>query len=115
MKTHALLTGIAALFLAMGTAHATEDGCSVVLRTSDGFLNVRTKPKMGSRILKRLKPGETILTDSVQGEGDEKRHWVHVYVSNKGPHPERSQNPLWGWAYYRFIIDIDCDDLDARM
>ena len=93
------LSGVAALFLATGTAHATEDGCAVVLKTPDGFLNVRAEPKMGSRILKRFKPGEIIMTDSVPG--DDKGNWVHVYVRNQG----KTQNPLWGWVYYRFIIE----------
>ena len=31
---------IAALFLATGIAHATADGCSVVLRTPDGLLGL---------------------------------------------------------------------------
>src|SRR5262249_10265488 len=97
-----LLTGIAALFQATGAAHATEDGCAVVLKTPDGFLNVRAKPRMGSRILKRFKPGEIIGTDTAGGGGD----WVHVYVA---PRP-RPQNPLWGWVYHRFIIDVDCED-----
>jgi|SRR6516164_1420354 hypothetical protein len=85
-------------------AHATEDGCAVVLKTPDGFLNVRAKPKMGSRILKRVKPGETIGFDTAGGEGDDKDEWVHVYI------PERN---LWGWVYYRFIVGVDCEQLDA--
>jgi hypothetical protein len=40
-----LLTGIAALFLATGAAHATgADECAIVKKTRDGFLNVRAAP-----------------------------------------------------------------------
>jgi hypothetical protein len=31
------LISVAALFLAMGTTQATEDGCAVVKKTPDGF------------------------------------------------------------------------------
>jgi hypothetical protein len=99
-----LLTSIAALFLATGAAHATADGCAVVLRTPDGFLNVRAAPKMGSRILKRLKPGEIIGTDNVS-EG-----WERTYVSRK-----KNGLPLWGWVYSRFIVDVDCESLDNKL
>jgi hypothetical protein len=58
------LTGIAALFLATGVAHATSDGCAVVLRTPDGFLNLRAEPSMKARIVARLKPGEILYDDS---------------------------------------------------
>jgi hypothetical protein len=102
-RTKLLLTGIAVLFLATGTAHATADGCSVVLKTPDGFLNVRAEPRMGSRILKRLKPGEIIMTDILGGD---EHHWERVYL---GPTWKD-----WGWVYYRFIIDVDCDSLTAR-
>ena len=103
----AIIAGCVLLVLcAAPGAHATEDGCAVVLKTPDGFLNVRAKPKMGSRILKRLKPGETILDDSAQG--DEKGNWVHVYVRPGRP------NPIWGWVYHRFIVEVDCDELDRK-
>jgi len=102
----ALLSGIAALFLATGAAHATLDGCAVVLRTPDGFLNVRAAPKMEARILKRLKPGDIIETDSKSCEGsvcDEKSHWIHVFVAPGTP----------GWVVSRFVIGIDCENLPA--
>jgi hypothetical protein len=38
------LTGIAALLLTTGTAHAAYDECAVVLKTPDGFLALREKP-----------------------------------------------------------------------
>jgi hypothetical protein len=43
MKTRAFITGIAML-LATGAAHATEDYCAVVIKTSDGFLALREGP-----------------------------------------------------------------------
>jgi hypothetical protein len=93
------LTGIAALFLATGTAHATADGCAVVLKTPDGFLNMRAEPRMGSRILKRLKPGEIVGTD-IRG-GDE-YHWERVFPG--------STYKNRGWVYRRYIVDVDCEN-----
>jgi hypothetical protein len=97
----AIIAGCVVLSVSFGAsgAHASADGCAVVLRTPDGFLNVRAKPKMGSRILKRLNPGEIIGTD-IRG-GDE-YHWERVYLG-----------PTWkdrGWVYRRFIIDVNCED-----
>ena len=37
-------------------AHATADGCAVVKRTSDGFLNLRKDPSMRARIVARRGP-----------------------------------------------------------
>jgi hypothetical protein len=95
-----LLAIAAALLLATGTAHATADGCAVVLRTPDGFLNVRAKPNARSRILKRLKPGERIGIDLV----DETLRWERVFDVFPGkPYPNQ------GWVRNRFIIDVSCD------
>ena|SRR6516165_889215 len=101
------LTSIATLFLVTGTAHATEDGCAVVLKTPDGFLNVRAQANARSHILKRLRPGQVIYTDTAGGDGDEKRYWTHVYLEYARPRPR------WGWVRNRFIIEINCDDLIA--
>jgi hypothetical protein len=42
-------------------ANAYADGCAVVLKTPDGFLNLHKEPKMGSKIVRRLKPGQLIV------------------------------------------------------
>jgi hypothetical protein len=56
-----LLAGIAALFLAGGTAHATgPDDCAVVVQTRDGFLNVREAPTMKSKIIAKLYPMDMV-------------------------------------------------------
>jgi hypothetical protein len=84
---------------------ATVDGCAVVLKTPDGFLNVRAEPKMGSRILKRLKPGEIIATADLESAPN---GWEKVYApSNRNPR-------RYGWVY-RFIADIsdeECERVD---
>jgi hypothetical protein len=55
-----LLLIATALLALTSEADAGADGCAVVLRTPDGFLNLRYEPKMGSIIVGRLKPGELI-------------------------------------------------------
>jgi len=94
-----LLTSTTALLLATGAAHATSDGCAVVLRTPDGFLNVRAEPNARSRILKRLKPGEIIGTDVVS----EDNHWERTWFERKGGSTVR------GWVRNRFILTVDCE------
>src|SRR5262249_54651689 len=56
----AALIGIAALFLATGTAHATLDGCAVVLKTPDGFLSLRASPTTKARVGRQMKRIATI-------------------------------------------------------
>ena len=66
MSTRALITGIAVLFLATGTAHATEDFCAVVLKpppevtrdkeyNPDAWLTVRDGP--GTQFMRMGKLG----------------------------------------------------------
>ena len=62
-----LLAGVAALFLATGTAqheaHALADGpaCAMVRRTPDGFLNLREAFSMSGKIIAKLRPGDSAL------------------------------------------------------
>ena len=51
---YALLTGIAALFLATGAAHAVPNQCVVTLSKD----HLRVKPNMRSRPLKNIDPVE---------------------------------------------------------
>ena len=101
-----VLTAIAALLLATGAAHATSDGCAVVLRTPDGFLNLRAEPSMKARIVARLKPGE-ILYDDSRPSGDKFR-WMHITGLFR-----RGGINVDGWIGRRFVTPIDCDLLEA--
>jgi hypothetical protein len=102
---NAFLMSITALFLATGAAHATADGCSVVLRTPDGFLNLRTLPKMGTRIIARLKPGSIIYNDEKTENG-----WTHVTGIPWGNSRIR---PVIGWTKSRFIVTVNCESLET--
>ena len=58
MKT---LISAAVITLALsGPAHATASGCAVVLRTPDGFLNVRAGPSMKAPVVGKFRPGDLI-------------------------------------------------------
>jgi hypothetical protein len=105
-----LLTGIAALFLATGTAHATVDSCAVVLRTPDGFLNLRKAPSVKAKIIARLKPGDIPLgfeSLNATAVGDK---WAHVL---RVPQVPRLKNKS-GWVGARFIVDVDYKDLGYK-
>jgi hypothetical protein len=109
MSTRALLAGVAVLFLATGTAHATADGCAVVKRTPDGFLNMRSAPMMGAKIIAKLKPGNRLNIDSATcvSKGTSticNTDWVRVL----GFHGIK-----FGWVHIRFLNFVDCDDATA--
>jgi hypothetical protein len=133
------LSGIAALFLATGAAHATADGCAVVLKTSDGFLNLRKDPSMKARIIARLKPGAIIyITDLAcppLSHCDNKGEWTHVsdvpasrecaekYAGDRLENQldyERCLNRVGlrdgasGWVGTRFVVSVDCERLEYR-
>ena len=55
-----LLLYAAAVLALTGTANATTEGCAIVRKTPDGFLNMRYQPGMGSVIVGRLKPGTEV-------------------------------------------------------
>jgi len=106
---YVVLAAAVAVVMATGTAHAAADGCAVVLQTPDGFLNLRAEPKMGSRIIARLKPGNWFVDDDRPG-GD-RNTWDHVVSV---PRLERGPKlSIKGWVARRFIVPVDCDLLDA--
>jgi hypothetical protein len=104
-----LLSSIAALFLATGTAHATWDVCRVVLRTPDGFLNVREKPTMRSKVIARLKPGQWF-----RGSNSNEGHsgWTQIeFIGDQEIFVGKRLFPK-GWVGSRFVVEVRCDELD---
>jgi uncharacterized protein YgiM (DUF1202 family) len=91
-----------ALLALTSIANAYADGCAVVLRTPDGFLNLRKAPKMGSKILARLKPGQEI---TVAGE-TMAMEWALVSIGDR-----KITN---GWASTRFLRSVDCDEGNTK-
>ena len=57
----ALLASVAALLLATGAAHADAQ-CAVVLKTPDGFLAMREKPTVQSKMIAKLLQGDFLIT-----------------------------------------------------
>jgi hypothetical protein len=135
MKTRVLITSIAALFLATGAAHATADGCAVVLKTPDGFLNLRKDPSMRARIVARLKTGQIVYVDDLvcdpMAHCDNEGGWTHVIdvpasrecatkylgdrLSNQLDYERCLKRIGWrevqtgGWVGTRFIANVDCE------
>jgi len=121
-----LLTGIAALFLATGTAQATEDFCIVVTKTPDGFLALREGPGTQFKIIAKLKPGFPLDADTAQGSTEcatlaaggeqapetpkemaryercmkEAQQWTRVWIAGR-----RS-----AWVYSKYTKPRDCPE-----
>jgi SH3 domain-containing protein len=91
MKSHAILAGVAVLFLATGTAHAVGT-CEVVDPTGTP-LNVRVRPN--GKVLFTLRNGAEV----VPLEESDDHKWVKVF-SSKNTRKE-------GWVFYNFL---DCGD-----
>jgi hypothetical protein len=93
-----LLTGIAALFLATGAAHATEDFCAVVLKNRDGWLALRKGPGTRFKMITKLLEGDFLLADT--GGGDTK--WTRV----DGADPPYSR----GFVRSKYIQEFTCPE-----
>jgi hypothetical protein len=115
-----LPTGIVALFLATGTAHATgPDNCAVVVKTRDGFLNVRAAPTMKSKIVARINPADIVHDDAYEDtilEFDESYYegWTHINRVLRSSGDKKWQK-LRGWVGTRFLKFISystCNDSD---
>jgi hypothetical protein len=106
-----LLTNIAALFLATGTAHASSEFCAVVLKTSDGFLALRDGPGTQYKMIAKLEQGDFLYADTSLGpQKIGKRKWVHIVGVPRldfkdGYEPEEA---IHGWVYQRYIQDFAC-------
>jgi hypothetical protein len=109
------LLAAAALITVISGANATADGCAIVTRTPDGFLNLRELPTAPSAVVMRLLPGELLNIDDA---GCEKKGnleicqddplWTHV---TGVPRLERKDRPLLrGWVSARYIKTVECED-----
>jgi hypothetical protein len=110
-----LLMGLMLAVLAT-PAHATASGCAVVLRTPDGFLNLRAEPRVDSKIVARLKPGEILdISDAnceVRGKlsiCNESGDWTKVDAVPRLDR-NRTSNLHRGWVGSKFIKFVECED-----
>jgi hypothetical protein len=113
MKMKKILMVTAALLCATA-ANATADGCGVVTKTPDGFLNVREFPLMGTKIVDRLKPGAFVTADTAQCENTKTTQvctndasWTRVRYWMGGPN---SDDVTSGWVASRYLKTIKCPE-----
>jgi len=105
----ALLIGIAALFLATGTAHAGSQVCAVVLKTSDGFLALRSGPGVSYPMKRKLKRGDKVVMMEIGDEAVRRAEhdtWVSVFPLDSDIHD------LSGWVRSKYIqvYNTSCDE-----
>ena len=98
---HALLIA-AVLAASVSTANAMVNNCAVVLKTPDGFLNVRDAPGMKSTVIGRLKTGDLV---SLSHEGRERNGFVFV---------DGKQVRKPGWASRLYLRDTDCTTAQTK-
>jgi hypothetical protein len=104
-----LLAGIAALsVLSASAAHATgPDECAIVLKTRDGFLNIREAPTMKSKIIAKISSADIVHDDAYEtliGEFDNPHYegWTHIdrVLRSSG---DKKWQKLRGWVGTRFL------------
>jgi hypothetical protein len=133
MSSRAFITGIAALLLATGAAHATEDFCAVVLKPpsniirdkdykSDAWLTIRDGP--GTQFMRMGKLGTGDFLEAQTGsckqlEGkwicDDKGEWVHVNAIPRfdGPIELRTSRSS-GWVRSKYVQTFACPEDQAE-
>jgi hypothetical protein len=113
---------IAAFALAMATtaARATADGCAIVGRTPDGFLNLRALPMGDSRVISKLIPGDLIYISDATCETKgslsvcNNQGWTSVDAVRRldGRNLSKRERNHRGWVATRFLRFIDCETAD---
>jgi hypothetical protein len=104
---------IAALFLATGTAHATEY-CAEVKKTSDGFLAVREGPDIKTKLVAMLRFGYPLKVrpdNQYLEPGEQKLYpnwtkWVFIRGDFSGDTHADSGH---GYVYAKYIKKIPCN------
>jgi hypothetical protein len=86
-------------------AHATADGCAVVLRTYDGFLAVRDGPGVRHYEMDRLRPGQIILTNHVSDSRYAGPWWRIGGVMDR---IGGSVRHLDGWVHSAYLTPVAC-------
>ena len=93
----------AAMFLATGTAHATEDFCAEVTQTPDGFLALREGPGTQFKMIAKLKPGFPL---------DARTGWSEIGKRTEKPKPQWMRvmiaNRISAYVYSKYTKPRDC-------
>jgi hypothetical protein len=110
-----VLLAVAVIVLAV-SAHATADGCAVVLRTPDGFLSLRKLPTADSTAVARLLPGEMLDIDDLACQKQANLSicrtddvtWMHVTGVPRLERKGRSR--VSGWVRGKYVKSVECAD-----
>jgi SH3-like domain-containing protein len=96
---------------------ATADGCAIVRKISDGFLNLRQSPTMKALAIAKLKPGWMLSIDDAQCEQNgaisicgTNGEWTHInamWPIDEGPDGGTFTK---GWVATRYIKFLECPD-----
>jgi len=91
------------IFMALRPAHATITTCAFVKPTPDGFLNLRAEPKMGAKMIRRVKPGQELWVVAETTLSP----WTKVEAIVRG----QQIGPYLGvWAASRYLRFFQCDE-----
>ncbi len=100
---------ITCLQLRVENAFATAEGCAVVAKTPDGFLNIRQTPSSDGPVLGQVTPGDfvAIVRDM---KGDPSGKWSYLSRSFEvvGNKVIKERN-ISGWAATRYLA-IECPE-----
>jgi uncharacterized protein YgiM (DUF1202 family) len=96
-----LLAAVLAVSTATAAFACDDSSWAVVLRMSDGYLNLRTGPTIQSRIVLRLYPGDRVYVDeAVNG-------WSHV--SGVLRLDANGDGQTQGWVSSKWIKQSECE------
>ena len=105
---------ISCMQLGMERAYATTEGCAVVVKTPDGFLNIRQTPSSNGRVLGQATPGDVV---AIVGDtkGEPSGRWSYLtrsfeVIGNK----IINERNISGWASTRYLSVIECPDMDSN-
>jgi hypothetical protein len=107
-----LLAGVTALLMVTSAAHADDiDVCLVVRKTPDGFLALREKATIKSKVIATLRTKFPLFAANNDQflEGEEYRlykNWTRWTYVKAWIYEET--HPAKGWAYNRYIKKIRC-------
>jgi hypothetical protein len=88
---------VGALCLLGAGAAQADDQCAVVLRTPDGFLALREKPTVQSKMIAKLLQGDVLVT-----ENEHTGTWSHVLIVTPYSGDTR------GWVSRWYIQEVEC-------
>jgi hypothetical protein len=105
----AIIAGSVALSLATGTAHAGWDyECAKVI-FEIGFLNVRARPSIRSRVLGKIEQGHILYLNLNESTMKTTKDWAFVLKVPGTKLPED-----WGWVSKQYLDPVDCERPDFR-